>query len=320
MSEVADFKPGLEGVVAVGRRSPSRIGRGRGAPVPRRRHRGARRSRPYEEVWGLLVDEIWTGVLPEPDPYEPAALTGTHRPTRRPRSHGSAGLWELGKAQRDLGRAGTRRPRQAVRAVDVDRRAVGTRSRTAMQSRSVPDDVVAAGRTAAEQVPPRWTGEADAKAVRPSTRTRFARRSTGLNASTFTARVTASTGADRGAALVGCIGDALRPAPRRGTCHVIRCSTRSAHWGTRRSGSGPALRGKRIMGFGHRVYRAEDLDARHPSRTARELGLVADRRRRAARVGSTLGVKSAPPRAGAHDECRVLGGARSRRRGHTAAR
>ena len=52
-----------------------------------------------------------------------------------------------------------------------------------------------------------------------------------------------------------------------------RCSTRSSARRRRAAGSSDALdRGERLMGFGHRVYRAEDPRARVLRRTARELG------------------------------------------------
>jgi citrate synthase len=77
MSEVADFKPGLEGVVAVETEiaEPDREG---GAL----RYRGVDIEElvghvPYEKVWGLLVDESLEPGMPEPDPYEPVELTGS---------------------------------------------------------------------------------------------------------------------------------------------------------------------------------------------------------------------------------------------------
>ena len=73
--------------------------------------------------------------------------------------------------------------------------------------------------------------------------------------------------------------------------------------------------GKRIMGFGHRVYRAEDPRSVILKRTARELGSpqieVAERLEEAALAEP----KAAPSRAPAEDERRVLLGARTRRRG-----
>src|SRR4026209_2847506 len=93
-----------------------------------------------------------------------------------------------------------------------------------------------------------------------------------MNASTFTARVIASTGADVAACLSGAVGAMSGPlhggAPSR-VLHMLD--------GVERTGDAQAYvkdvldRGERLMGFGHRVYRAEDPRARVPRRTARAL-------------------------------------------------
>jgi citrate synthase len=95
----------------------------------------------------------------------------------------------------------------------------------------------------------------------------------GMNASTFTARVIASTGADVAACLSGAVGAMSGPlhggAPSR-VLHMLDAV----------EGEGDAAayvkgvldRGERLMGFGHRVYRAEDPRARVLRRTAKELG------------------------------------------------
>src|SRR6201999_938868 len=71
-----DFKPGLEGIVAVETEimEPDREGgmlRYRGVdvePLIGKYH--------YENVWGLLVDDDIESRMPLPEPYEPAGLTG----------------------------------------------------------------------------------------------------------------------------------------------------------------------------------------------------------------------------------------------------
>jgi len=81
----------------------------------------------------------------------------------------------------------------------------------------------------------------------------------GFNSSTFTARVIASTGADLGAAVVGAIGALSGPlhggAPSRvlEMLDDIGSPDRAEAW-TRAA----LLRGDRIMGFGHRVYKGKD--------------------------------------------------------------
>jgi citrate synthase len=81
----------------------------------------------------------------------------------------------------------------------------------------------------------------------------------GFNASTFTARVVTSTGADLGAAVVAAIGALSGPlhggAPSRalGMLDEIQTPDRAEAW-VRTA----VERGDRIMGFGHRVYKTDD--------------------------------------------------------------
>src|SRR2546421_11439264 len=73
---MSDFRPGLEGVVAFQTEiaEPDREG---GAL----RYRGVDIEElvghyPYEQVWGLLVDESFEPGMPEPEPFRPSNLTG----------------------------------------------------------------------------------------------------------------------------------------------------------------------------------------------------------------------------------------------------
>lgn len=81
----------------------------------------------------------------------------------------------------------------------------------------------------------------------------------GFNASTFTARVIASTGADAASCLVGALGALSGPlhggAPSRAldTLDAIGSPENIDPWI-----SGRLASGQRIMGFGHPVYRTED--------------------------------------------------------------
>ncbi|MEU6658549.1 citrate synthase/methylcitrate synthase [Streptomyces sp. NPDC046821] len=85
----------------------------------------------------------------------------------------------------------------------------------------------------------------------------------GFNASTFTARVITSTGADVAACLVGAVGALSGPlhggAPSRAldTLDAIGTPDRIDGWIRER-----VLAGDRIMGFGHPVYRTEDPRSR----------------------------------------------------------
>jgi citrate synthase len=95
----------------------------------------------------------------------------------------------------------------------------------------------------------------------------------GFNASTFTARVVASTGADLAAAVVAAIGAFSGPlhggAPDRALAALdeIGDPSRIDDWVR-----GKLAAGERIMGFGHAVYRTEDPRARMLRETARRLG------------------------------------------------
>ncbi|MPY56467.1 citrate synthase/methylcitrate synthase [Streptomyces spongiae] len=95
----------------------------------------------------------------------------------------------------------------------------------------------------------------------------------GFNASTFTARVIASTGADVAACLVGAVGALSGPlhggAPSRAldTLDAIGTRDRIDPWIRER-----VLSGDRIMGFGHPVYRTEDPRSRMLRGIAQQFG------------------------------------------------
>src|SRR6266540_683391 len=165
-----EFKPGLEGVVAFQTEiaEPDREG---GAL----RYRGVDIEElvgevPYENVWGLLVDENLEPGMPDPEPYEPVSLTGNAPADLQAETARLSAVWGLKKL------------------VDLD-------------AEQAPDDLVAQGQTAAEKFLLRWRGEADPRHVQAIDTYWIYTAEHGLNASTFTARITASTGADCGAAM-----------------------------------------------------------------------------------------------------------------------
>ncbi|MET9355359.1 citrate synthase/methylcitrate synthase [Streptomyces sp. NPDC006617] len=95
----------------------------------------------------------------------------------------------------------------------------------------------------------------------------------GFNASTFTARVIASTGADVAACLAGAVSALSGPlhggAPSRAldTLDAIGTPDRIDAWIRER-----VLAGDRIMGFGHAVYRTEDPRSRMLREVAQSFG------------------------------------------------
>ncbi|MER7896423.1 citrate synthase/methylcitrate synthase [Streptomyces sp. NPDC096046] len=95
----------------------------------------------------------------------------------------------------------------------------------------------------------------------------------GFNASTFTARVIASTGADVAACLAGAVAALSGPlhggAPSRAldTLDAIGTPDRIDSWVRQR-----VLSGERIMGFGHAIYRTEDPRSRMLREVAQGFG------------------------------------------------
>jgi citrate synthase len=270
MSETTQFVPGLEGVVAVETEimEPDRDGgtlRYRGVDVePLVGHV------PYENVWGLLVDDDLKSRMPDPEPYEPAELTGNAPADLQAETARLGGAWKLGKlneispeqAREDLGRLSAQMMTIVARSARV---ADGHRER-------VPDEVVARGNTAAEKFLLRWRGEADPRHVKAIDTYWICTAEHGLNASTFTARVVASTGADCGAALSAAVGALSGPLHGGAPAYVLPMLEEVAAMGDAERWVQEALAsGKRIMGFGHRVYRAEDPRSRILKQTAKEL-------------------------------------------------
>ncbi len=95
----------------------------------------------------------------------------------------------------------------------------------------------------------------------------------GFNASTFTARVIASTGADVGSAIAGALGALSGPlhvgAPIRAldALDEIGDPANAGRWAREQVAAGG-----RIMGFGHAVYRTEDPRSRLLKEVAAKLG------------------------------------------------
>jgi citrate synthase len=268
---MSEFKPGLEGVVAVETEiaEPDRDGgslRYRGVDIEE-----LVGQYPYERVWGLLVDDDLDSTMPGPEPYEPARLTGNAPADLQAETARLAGVWGLGKlneisdeqAREDLGRLSGQMMAIVARAARV---ADG-------HTDAIPDDIVAQGETAAEKFLLRWRGEADPRHVRAIDTYWICTAEHGLNASTFTARVVASTGADCGAALSSAVGALSGPLHGGAPAYVKPMIEEAAALGDAGRWVQEALAsGKRIMGFGHRVYRAEDPRARILKRVAKELG------------------------------------------------
>ncbi len=264
-----DFKPGLEGVVAVETEiaEPDREGgslRYRGIDIEE-----LVGHYPYEAVWGLLVDDDLNSTMPDPEPYEPAALTGNAPADLQAETARLAGEWKLGK----LNEISDEQAREDLGRLSAEMMEIVARSAAKADGREpAPDDVVAQGETAAERFLLRWRGEADPRHVKAIDTYWICTAEHGLNASTFTARVVASTGADCGAALSSAVGALSGPLHGGAPAYVKPMLDEAQALGDPERWVREALEsGKRIMGFGHRVYRAEDPRSRILKRTAKEL-------------------------------------------------
>jgi citrate synthase len=137
----------------------------------------------------------------------------------------------------------------------------------------VPRETVLEGQTAAERFVLEWRGELNERSVKAIDTYWICTAEHGLNASTFTARIVASTGADAGAALSSAVGALSGPLHGGAPARVLPMLDAVAESGDAEKWVAEALaRKERIMGFGHRVYRAEDPRSRVLKRVAKELG------------------------------------------------
>jgi citrate synthase len=265
-----EFKPGLEGIVAVETEimEPDREGgmlRYRGVDVE-----PLVGKYPYENVWALLVDDDISSTMPPPEQYEPTQLTGNAPADLQAETARLAGEWKLGK----LNEISNEQAREDLGRLSAQMMEIVARSAAVADGReAAPDDVVAGGKTAAERFLLRWRGEADPRHVKAIDTYWICTAEHGLNASTFTARVVASTGADCGAALSSAVGALSGPLHGGAPAYVKPMIDEVTRMGDPERWVREALAsGKRIMGFGHRIYRAEDPRSRILKRTAKELG------------------------------------------------
>jgi citrate synthase len=224
---------------------------------------------PYEKAWGLLVDGSFEPGLAPAEPHPLIVRSGDHRVDVQAALATLAPEWGFRplidisdeQARDDLARASV----MALSFVAQSARGLGRPW--------VPQGEVDQGRTLAERFLIRWRGEADPDHAKAVDAYWISAAEHGMNASTFTARVVASTGADCAAALSSAVGALSGPLHGGAPSRVLKMIEGVEQTGDAQKWVRDALdRGERLMGFGHRVYRAEDPRARVLRRTARELG------------------------------------------------
>jgi citrate synthase len=269
VNEDTEVKSGLEGVVAFATEiaEPDRDGgalRYRGVDIEE-----LAGSVPYERVWGLLVDGKFDPGLVLGERAALPLRTGDVRVDLQAALATLGATWGLSELI-DIDDAQARE--------DLARLSAATLSFVAQSARggdapAVPSPALDSTTVAAERFLIEWRGEANPAHVRAVDAYWISAAEHGMNASTFTARVVASTGADVAAALSAAVGALSGPLHGGAPSRVLKMLDEVAATGDAHRWVADSLdRGERLMGFGHRVYRAEDPRARVLRRIARELG------------------------------------------------
>ncbi|MDQ1082440.1 MULTISPECIES: citrate/2-methylcitrate synthase [Microbacterium] len=272
MSDLIDVPRGLNGVVAAETTISDVDGDGGFYQYRGRSAVELARTRSFEDVWQLLV----VGGLPDDaeraafaarvaaartDSRMPALLAAVVERTDQPLAALRA-VWTLAASARgssalfDLDEAG--RLDEAVFFAAI---APVVLAATVTRRPGAADVAPARARTGGGVVADyleRVTGEIpDAAHVHALSAYLVAAMDHGFNASTFTARVIASTGADMASCLTGALGALSGPlhggAPARALDSLDRAGDGPGAWI-----AGELAAGRRLMGFGHAVYRTAD--------------------------------------------------------------
>lgn len=224
---------------------------------------------PFENIWGLLVDGEYEPGLHPAEPFPIPVHSGDIRADVQSAIALTAPAWGLRQLY-DISDPAEVRDNLARTAVMV-------LSYVAQAARGVgvpmiPQAQVDTCDTIVERMLMRWRGEVNPDHAKAIDAYFVSAAEHGMNASTFTARVIASTGADVAAALSGAVGAMSGPLHGGAPSRVLHMIERVEQTGDARGYVKSVLdSGERLMGFGHRIYRAEDPRARTLRRTALEL-------------------------------------------------
>ena len=266
---MSEFRPGLEGVVAfeTGIAEPDREGgslRYRGVDIE-----DLVGHVTFGRVWGLLVDNAFTPGLAPAEPYPITVHSGDIRVDVQSSLAMLAPAWGM----RPLLDISDQQARDDLARASVMALSFVAQSARGQGRPMVPQREIDKAHSITERFMIRWRGEPDPKHVAAVDAYWTSAAEHGMNASTFTARVIASTGADVAAALSGAVGAMSGPLHGGAPSRVLGMIEEIERTGDAEAYVKRALdKGERLMGFGHRVYRAEDPRARVLRRTARELG------------------------------------------------
>jgi citrate synthase len=265
---MSEFVPGLEGVVAFETEiaEPDKAGsslRYRGVDIEDLVGRVS-----FANVWGLLVDNEFNPGLPPAEPYPLPIHSGDVRVDVQSAIAMLAPAWGL----RPLLDIDEIVARENLAHVSVMAMSFVAQSARGLGVPMVPQAEIDKARTIVERMMIRWRGEPDPRHVQAVDAYFVSAAEHGMNASTFTGRVIASTGADVAAAISGAIGAMSGPLHGGAPSRVLGMIEEIERTGDPDGYVRAILdRGDRLMGFGHRVYRAEDPRARVLRRTAQKL-------------------------------------------------
>jgi citrate synthase len=304
-----DVQSGLEGVVAFATEiaEPDRAG---GAL----RYRGVDIEElvgavPFEQVWGLLVDGTYVPGLPPAEPYPLTVRSGDPRVDVQSALAMLAPEWGF-KQLIDIDDATARDQlaRASVMALSFVAQSARGGGRPPISQHDVDK-----GDSIPERFLIRWRGEANPDHAKAIDAYWISAAEHGMNASTFTARVVASTGADVAAALSAAVGALSGPLHGGAPSRVLKMLDEVEASGDAERWVKDALdRGERLMGAGP----ARAGPAAHRPRAR----LCARRGGGSAGAGGARGAASAQARPRAGDQRRVLVRRRARlRRGSAGA-
>ncbi|SHM96722.1 citrate synthase 2 [Cryptosporangium aurantiacum] len=268
---MSDFKPGLEGVVAFHTEiaEPDRDG---GAL----RYRGVNIEDlvghvSFGNVWALLVDGKFGPGLPPAEPFPVPVHSGDIRVDVQAAIAMLAPYWGL----KQLIDIGADQAREDLARISVTALSFVAQSARGIGLPAVPQREIDKANTIVERFMIRWRGEPDPKHVQAVDAYFISAAEHGLNASTFTARVAAGTGADCAACISSAVGSMSGPLHGGAPSRVLKMLDEVEKSGNAEAWVKNALdKGERLMGFGHRVYRAEDPRAAVLRKTAKDLGSV----------------------------------------------
>ncbi|MCU0280064.1 MAG: citrate synthase 2 [Candidatus Nanopelagicales bacterium] len=265
---MSDFVPGLEGVIAFETQiaEPDKEGsslRYRGVDIEDLVGRVS-----FGNVWGLLVDNEFNPGLPPAEPFPIPVHSGDVRVDVQSAIAMLSPAWGL----RPLLDIDDETARENLSHVSVMAMSFVAQSARGLGQPMVPQAEIDKAKTIVERFMVRWRGEPDPAHVQAVDAYFVSAAEHGMNASTFTSRVIASTGADVAAAISGAVGAMSGPLHGGAPSRVLGMIEEIERTGDADAYvKGVLDRGERLMGFGHRVYRAEDPRARVLRRTAREL-------------------------------------------------